>query len=458
MKKIFRTILGGAFLLSLPMFLTSCQDILGEWDKPAPVNVTPETPSTPAADHSNQYIKYTSATDSSYVNIEGATEWTGTVTPGDVAAGTYVVSGTATCAGQLVLKGEVNIILKDGAKLTVDDGITYDITNNVGSLNIFGQGISSSMGQLIVNNNTPVDFGGGTEASAILAKGLSIHGGKVNATADTGGTAADLGGKGLEISGNIYIYNGLITATATNSQMGIIYSAAAIGSINILGGEVYAYSPGGQGISTSNAGDELNISGGKVTAKDTSGGGEGINCNIINITGGTVIAENGAGGQPAITCIDITISGANTEVTATGGNGDGTNGPSMGIAATNITIDNGTVIAIGGSADASDATNKNGADAINALDWTSGWPPASGDFKVNGGSLTATGGAKGAGGVDGKALFNDTGLGYSTKVVVATGLTYYENNAGDPSTAPLVTTPGDGTTQIVCGNRYVEIK
>lgn len=409
MKQSIKLLLGGAFLLSLPMFLTSCEDILGEWSKPTPVNVivTPDDGGT--EDHSNQYIKYTSATDSSYVNIEGATEWTGTVTPGDVAAGTYVVSGTATCAGQLVLKGEVNIILKDGAKLTVDDGITYDMTNNVGSLNIFGQGISSNMGQLIVNNNTPVDFGGGTEASAIVAKGLSIHGGKVNATADTGGTAADLGGKGLEISGNIYIYNGLITATATQSQMGIIYSAAANGSINILGGEVYAYSPGGQGISTSNNGDILNISGGKVTAKDTSKGGEGINCDIINITGGTVIAENGPGGNAAIQCAStLTISGADTKVTATGGDGNGTMpNASYGISATSVKISGGDVKATAGAADS-------GGDGGIGVDAS---------VQVTAGKLLATGTLKATGGTyDGKGI--------SGSIVFGAALTCFNSNNG----------------------------
>ena len=40
MKNSFKTLLGGALFLTLPMFLTSCEDILGEWDKPTPV--TPE--------------------------------------------------------------------------------------------------------------------------------------------------------------------------------------------------------------------------------------------------------------------------------------------------------------------------------------------------------------------------------------------------------------------------------
>ena len=46
MKKSFLNyVVGGALFLSAPMF-TSCQDILGEWDKPTPVNNTPSTPSS----------------------------------------------------------------------------------------------------------------------------------------------------------------------------------------------------------------------------------------------------------------------------------------------------------------------------------------------------------------------------------------------------------------------------
>ena len=58
MKQSIKLLLGGAFLLSLPMFLTSCEDILGEWDKPAPVNVivTPDDGGT--TDTSNQYYKW----------------------------------------------------------------------------------------------------------------------------------------------------------------------------------------------------------------------------------------------------------------------------------------------------------------------------------------------------------------------------------------------------------------
>ena len=41
MKKYFGKLLGGVFLFSLSMSLTSCDDILGEWSRPTPNPVTP---------------------------------------------------------------------------------------------------------------------------------------------------------------------------------------------------------------------------------------------------------------------------------------------------------------------------------------------------------------------------------------------------------------------------------
>ena len=47
MKHSIKLILRGALLLALPMFLTSCDDILGEWNRPAPNPVTPAPEPTP---------------------------------------------------------------------------------------------------------------------------------------------------------------------------------------------------------------------------------------------------------------------------------------------------------------------------------------------------------------------------------------------------------------------------
>ena len=49
MKQSFKSMmLMGAFLFSLLLCFTSCEDILGTWDKPAPAVVTPSEPETPS--------------------------------------------------------------------------------------------------------------------------------------------------------------------------------------------------------------------------------------------------------------------------------------------------------------------------------------------------------------------------------------------------------------------------
>lgn len=49
MKRIFSKLLGGALLFGLTMSLTSCEDVLGHWEKPSPNPITPGggTPVTP---------------------------------------------------------------------------------------------------------------------------------------------------------------------------------------------------------------------------------------------------------------------------------------------------------------------------------------------------------------------------------------------------------------------------
>lgn len=171
------------------------------------------------------YLKYTSATDSSYVDIPAAdvVVWTGTVTPGDVAAGTYVVEGTATCSGTLNLTGNVDLILKNGSKLTVDDGITT-VTSQ---LNIYGQGISSSMGQLIVNS-------GPTNVNAIKVIDLTIHGGKVEAN------ATGYCGCGIYIQGGFTLYNGVLDASANNAGIGLYSNSTSENTIYFYNGTVTA--------------------------------------------------------------------------------------------------------------------------------------------------------------------------------------------------------------------------
>ena len=48
MKPIKQTLLSSAIILALSTMFTSCEDILGEWDKPAQAVVTPSEPETPS--------------------------------------------------------------------------------------------------------------------------------------------------------------------------------------------------------------------------------------------------------------------------------------------------------------------------------------------------------------------------------------------------------------------------
>lgn len=201
-----------------------------------------------------------------------ATTLTGTVTPGNLAAGTYVVSGTATCAGDLTLTGDVNLILKDGASLTVNGIISG--SDNSASLRIFGQSLST--GKLIVDS--------GGDWVDINVEDLEIHGAIVNTinadqTIETNGLFTIYNGEitavgpynGFECLGNLHIYGGNIVATATNpTRMGIECG----GNLVIDGGSITA--TGGNGI------------------EGNEDGGAGI-AGTLTVNGGTVIASGGAG-------------------------------------------------------------------------------------------------------------------------------------------------------------------
>lgn len=264
------------------------------------------------------YLKYTSATDSSYVDVltTNATIWTGTVSTGNlnVSAGTYIVEGTATCDGKLTLLGEVNLILENGSTLTVDDGISTG--SDYASLNIYGQGISSSMGQLIVNNNSTID------QTAIRVNGLTIHGGKVVAN------ATQHGGNGIFINGGFTLYNGVLDASSNDVGNGL-YSTSA-NPINIYNGTVTAR--GSNATSSYGGGCGICNENGSITIKDA----------VVRAYGGAgTSAKNGAEG--ILSKLDIEISGK-SDVYAEGGKRCNAIYSNFG----NITISGGNVEAVAG--------------------------------------------------------------------------------------------------------------
>lgn len=204
MKSFGKKVFFGA-ILTMSLMFTSCDEMLDNTDNP-----------TPSA--TGQYVVYTDKDTKSFVDIPAdATVWTGTVAPGDLAAGTYVVEGNAVCSGVLTLKGEVKLILKDGSKLTVDR-ISY---NTGGILNIYGQSDDkATMGQLVCDKDLHAD-------------GINIYGGNIT-VAD-----GDYNGAVLSFSADMTIYAGILRATSA-SVVGILVNPDKTLTIN--GGTVIARS------------------------------------------------------------------------------------------------------------------------------------------------------------------------------------------------------------------------
>ena len=215
-----------------------------------------------------------------------------------LSAGWYAVESDGLELSGLAIRGDVRIILCDGASLTVEadsgDGITVN-----GSLTIYAQSEGDNMGKL----------------SAEGANGISVAG------------------------GNLKIVGGDVTATATENAS---YGINGGGSVTIMGGKVKATGNGGCGLLGS---DGVLIKAGSVTAGD---GVFGIaSTGIIKIEGGSVEAaakkDGGFGGIASIgDDAGIEISGGTVKATG------GTNGIVSGVFSPGkITISGGTVEANG---------------------------------------------------------------------------------------------------------------
>ena len=138
-------------------------------------SVTATTDAAPAV-NPNAYLKW-DATKKELVETEIPAEVTMVQNNSDQyvewAAGTYVVEGEVAINGDIILSGKVELIIKDGAKLTanrIDGGISkYD-------LSIYGQ--ANQTGQLVVNSSD------GDAIRDITT--LEVHSAKVTATSSSG--------------------------------------------------------------------------------------------------------------------------------------------------------------------------------------------------------------------------------------------------------------------------------
>ena len=180
-------------LMGLTLSFASCDDILGEWDRPTPQT---EVPATETAKYLvwNSTSKALEAQDipSGYISMTNTTtEWNGN----------YIVDSDVDIMGDVTISGDVNIILKDGKTLTVHYKVAGDH-----KLCIFAQSKdAATAGKL--------DFAAesAAEGSDALNVGeLQIHGGVINASGRASSSSA--GGEGIETSGKLYIYAGTVKA------------------------------------------------------------------------------------------------------------------------------------------------------------------------------------------------------------------------------------------------------
>lgn len=208
----------------------------------------------------------------------------------------YVIQGAVTTNSYINLKGTVNVVVCDGATLTVKTGLRLRSSNT--TLNIYAQSDGTGMGAIVANGTETYSPAIGVfydSSIDVNACTVNIHGGKISATG--GNYTAGIGGASYTNAGTINIYGGDITAQGGNGAAGIgsgkpISSVMSLTAINIYGGKVNATGGtngagigGGGSPSTNNiSGGAINIYGGQITAR-SNGGVASTNENIAKPVG-----------------------------------------------------------------------------------------------------------------------------------------------------------------------------
>ncbi len=176
------------------------------------------------------------------------------------AAGTYVVEGDVIINASITLNGAVDLIIKDGAKLTVNSYINGGSSKY--NLSIYGQ--ANKTGQLVVNCSSNYD-------AIYNITTLEIHSCQVKATSSFSSSYRS----GFYSIGTFNVYGGSVDAEYTGSSSGCGIGLNNGGSMNIHGGDV------------------------KAVGKGTGNGIYGFN-STVTVYGGTLWAENVTDGKRAL--------------------------------------------------------------------------------------------------------------------------------------------------------------
>lgn len=258
------------------------------------------------------------------------------VSGSELNQGSYVVSHNTTVDSRLVVSGTADLILCDGAKLTLKKGIRVPPDAR---LNIFGQ--SKDTGKIYAHMPRNSEYAKG----AVIGGGnnensgdIYIHGGTLDLNNGDGYSSdynngyggACIGGGIDSGAGEVVIYGGDISVTS-------IYSAGIGGgrngqaswksgeSIRIYGGRIDAYTYEGAAIgngeSCSGSAGGIAIYGGEITAKGISG--------AAGIGGSGHYGDSGKGGSNGPVTIYggiVTASGTGSKLSGagigSGGNAD----------------------------------------------------------------------------------------------------------------------------------------
>ena len=223
-----------------------------------------------------------------------------------MAAGWYVVKDTINNDNRIVVSGNVDLLLCDGAELNAAKGIQVQWKNPAATLTIWQQ--ERGTGEL---NATATDSGyAGIGGNSSRTSGdITISGGIINAQGATNG--AGIGSGYYQPTRPITINAGCVTAVGGSGGAGIGGGSKGLATIVINGGTVNA-TGGARGAGIGSGRDSsyvanrtlsVTINGGTITANGGSnasaiGGGDqstGAGCNI-NINGGQITANGGSNG------------------------------------------------------------------------------------------------------------------------------------------------------------------
>ena len=247
------------------------------------------------------------------VTPEAPTMLTSTDEPVALTGGWYAVDGEVTIEKRITVSGDTGLILKDGCKLTLKEGLEVSAHD---SLTIYGQ--TEETGELITPRVSENYAAIGLSDFAVL----NIHGGKIEVRG--GNYAAGIGGYQAD-SGTVTVYGGSVTAHGSSGGAGI-----GCYSFTVYGGKVGAYGDNSAAIS-----GNVTVNGGEVDVNNTVGGTDSkvvINDGKVTVTGdkGVVGGNNSTveinGGDIKVSN-NITIgvdyyTGHDAEITIRGGNID----------------------------------------------------------------------------------------------------------------------------------------